>query len=87
MEPAVIDPLELSRQAGTEAEHMSLGMTYEETAQEIIQDQAALDQPPQHLPIGFEPGEIVIKARRNGFGSSISKALARKETAGQRAGG
>jgi len=66
---------------------MSLGMTFEETAQEIIQDQAALDQPPQHLPIGFEPGEIVIKARRNGFGGSISKVLARKEAAGQRAGG
>ena len=47
-------------------------MTLEEAAQEIIQDQTALDQAPQHVPVGFEPGEIVIEARRDGFCSWIN---------------
>jgi hypothetical protein len=62
-------------------------MMAQEAAQEIIQDQTALDQAPQHIPIGFEPGKVIIKARRDGFCSWISKALVRKEAAGQRAGG
>jgi hypothetical protein len=36
METAIIDPLELSGQAGTEAEHVSFGMMVQEAAQEII---------------------------------------------------
>src|SRR5215207_2068865 len=62
-------------------------MMVQEAAQEIIQDQTALDQAPQHIPIGFEPGEVVIEARGDGFCSWISKALVGKEAAGQRAGG
>src|SRR5215210_9322080 len=62
-------------------------MMVQEAAQEIIEDPAALDQAPQHIPVGFEPGEVVIEARGDGFGSWISKALVRKEAAGKRAGG
>ena len=62
-------------------------MMRQEAAQEIILDQTALDQAPQHIPIGFEPGEVVIEARGDGFCSWISKALVGKEAAGQRAGG
>ena len=61
-------------------------MMAQETAQELIEDQTALDQAPQHLPVGFEPGEVVIEARGDGFRGWISKALVRKEAAGKRAG-
>src|SRR3954465_2669760 len=37
--------------------------------------------------MGFEPGEVIIEARRDGFCGWISKALVRKESAGKRAGG
>jgi hypothetical protein len=87
VETAVIDALELGGQAGPEAEHVSFGMMGQEAAQEIIEDQTALDQAPQHIPVGFEPGEVVIEARSYGLGSWISKALVRKEAAGKRAGG
>src|SRR4051794_38965123 len=62
-------------------------MMAQEAAQEIIQDQTALDQAPQHIPVGLEPGEVIIEARRDGFCGWISKALVRKESAGKRAGG
>jgi hypothetical protein len=62
-------------------------MMVQEAAQEIIQNQTALDQAPQHIPIGFEPIEVVIEARRDGFGCWISKTLVRKEAASKRAGG
>jgi hypothetical protein len=61
-------------------------MMVEEAAQEIIEDQTALDQAPQHLPVGFEPGEVVIEARGDGLRSWISKAFVRKEAASKRAG-
>ena len=66
---------------------MRFGMMVQEAAQEIIQDQTALDQAPQHLPVGFEPGEVVIEPRSDGFGSWISETLVRKEAASKRAGG
>jgi len=62
-------------------------MMAQEAAQEINQDQTALDQAPQHIPVGLEPGEVVTEARRDGFCGWISKALIGEETAGQRAGG
>ena len=86
MEPPVINPLELGRQAGPEAEHLSVGVMVKEVAQEPIQDQTTLDQAPQHLPVGFEPGEVIIEPRGDGFRGWISKALVRKEAAGKRAG-
>jgi hypothetical protein len=42
-EPAVIKPLELGRQAGPEAEHLSIGVMLEKVAQQLIQNQTALN--------------------------------------------
>ena len=50
----------------------------EEAAQELIQDQTALDQAPQHLAIGFERSEVVSEARGDRFGRRISKAAVGK---------
>ena len=59
----------------------------EEAAQELIQDQTALDQAPQHLAIGFERSEVVSEARDDRFGRRISKAAVREKAAGERACG
>jgi hypothetical protein len=87
LEPAVIKPLELGRQARAETEHLSVRVMSEEVAQELIQDHTALDQAPQHVPIGFERGEIVSEARGDRFGSWIGKAVAGKKAAGERTRG
>lgn len=87
LEPAVIEPLELGRQARPEAEHVSGGMMGEEVAQELVQDQTAFDQAPQHVPISFERSEVVSEARSDRFRRWISKALVGKEAAGEHAGG
>jgi hypothetical protein len=86
-EPAVIKPLELGRQAGPETEHLSVWVTVEEVTQELIQDQTALDQAPQHLPIGFERAEVVSKARDDRLSSRIGKAPVREKTPGKGACG
>ena len=83
MEAAIIKPLELRRQAGPEAEHLSVEVTVEEVAQELIQDQTALDQASQHVAIGFERSEVAREACGDRFGSWISKALVGKEAAGE----
>src|SRR5829696_6655131 len=66
---------------------MSFRVMAEEVAQELVQDQTALDQAPQHLPIGFERGEVASEMRNDCFGCWISKASVRKEAAGERACG
>jgi hypothetical protein len=84
---AVIKPLELRRQARPEAEHLSVGAMVEKVAYELVQDQTAFDQAPQHLPIGFEWSEVASEMRGDCFCRWISKALVGKEAAGERAGG
>src|SRR5215217_3582507 len=87
LKPAVIKPLKLRRQARPEAEHLSVGVMGEKVAYELVQDQTAFDQAPQHLPIGFEWSEVASEMRGDCFGGGISKAPVREKAAGERAGG
>ncbi|GEO18126.1 hypothetical protein MAE02_58220 [Microvirga aerophila] len=87
VELAVVEPLELRRQARTEAEHLSVGVTAEKVTQELIQNHTALHQASQHLPIGFEWGEIVRQTCGDCFGRWVSKAPAGKEATGERTRG